>query len=295
LDFQPGSGYVYNNSGYVLLGYLIEKISGQSYRDFVVMNLFKPLSMKDSGYDSHSAIIAQRASGYVNVANEFHNADYLDMSIPYAAGSLYSTTHDLHKWVENLFAGTIISLKSLKKMLTPNINDYGFGVIIQPIDGSNVIMHGGGINGFNTMLLHSPEDKLTIIILANVNGIGFVPGDIVTKLVTVAHGNCVKLPSERKEISLSNKVLHKFAGIYKLKLMNKAYPLPETDFVITLENNYLMAEMANKIKIRLIPEFDNSFFVKIPDMQIEFIHTPEGNIAKFIARQDGDEYIGIPV
>lgn len=294
LDFQPGSGYVYNNSGYVLLGYLIEKISGQSYQDFVVTNLLKPLSMNDSGYDSHSEIIVQRASGYIKAATEFHNADYLDMSIPYAAGSLYSTTHDLHKWVENLFTEKVISLTSLKKMITPNANDYGFGVIIQPVDGSTVIMHGGGINGFNTMLLHSPEDRLTVIILANLNGIGFVPGDLVTKLVTVAHGDSVILPSDRKEIVLSNKVLNKFAGTYKLKSMSKSYPMPMSDFVISFENDYLMAELANKTKARLIPESDNTFFGKIPDMQIDFMLAADGSILKFILRQDGDEYIGIP-
>ena len=262
LDFQPSSGYVYNNSGYVLLGYLIEKISGQSYKDFVVKNIFKPLVMEDSGYDTHSAILLQRASGYVTSPNGFRNADYLDMSIPYAAGSLYSTTHDLRKWVEGLFGEKVLSAKSLQKMITPFTNDYGFGVIMQPVDGSNVIMHGGGINGFNTMLLNSPEDRLTVIILANLNGIGFVPGDLATKLVTIAHGNNVILPYERKETILSSEILAKYIGNYKLKSMNKAYPMPANDFVISIENDCLMAELANKPKIRLFPESKTKFFGK---------------------------------
>jgi len=203
LDYQPGASYAYNNSGYVLLGYLIELISGQSYQDFVLNTIFKPLAMNDSGYDTHAAIMLHRASGYTISTDGFRNADYLDMSIPYSAGSLYSTTQDLRRWLEGLFTGKILSPQSLKKMITPVTNDYGLGVIMQPVDGCNTIMHGGGINGFSTMMLYSPEDKLMVIVLANLNGIGFVPGDLATKLVTIAHGKPVILPSERKEAIIS--------------------------------------------------------------------------------------------
>ena len=292
LDFQPGSSYTYNNSGYVLLGYLIEIISGQSYQDFVVNNIFKPLAMNDSGYDSHSAIILQRASGYTIGPDGFRNADYLDMSIPYAAGSLYSTTQDLCRWVEGLFGGKILSPKSLKKMITPFTNDYGLGVIMQPVDGCNTIMHGGGINGFSTMLLYSPEEKLMVIVLANLNGIGFVPGDLTTKLVTIAHGNTVILPSERKEVIISPEILVNYVGTYNLTSMNKAYPMPPINFIITLENGYLIAEVAKKLKTQLFPESETKFYGKIPDVQIEFISTAKDKISKFVLHQDGEDSIG---
>ena len=294
LDFQPGSSYAYNNSGYVLLGYLIEIISDQSYQDFVVNNLFKPLTMNDSGYDSHATIILQRASGYTINPDGFRNADYLDMSIPYAAGSLYSTTQDLRRWVEGLFGEKILSPKSLKKMITPFTNDYGLGVIMQPVDGCNTVMHGGGINGFSTMMLYSPIDKLMVIVLANLNGIGFVPGDLATKLVTIAHGNTVILSSERKEVIISPEILINYVGTYNLKSMNKAYPMPPINFVITLENGYLMAEGAKKLKTQLFPESETKFFGRIPDVQIEFISTAKDKISKLVLHQDGEESIGIP-
>jgi CubicO group peptidase (beta-lactamase class C family) len=95
LDFQPGEQWSYSNSGYVLLGYLIEKISGQDYATFVQQNIFTPLDMKDSGYDSNSAIIPRRASGYATGHDGLVNAGFVHMSVPFAAGGLYSTTEDL--------------------------------------------------------------------------------------------------------------------------------------------------------------------------------------------------------
>jgi CubicO group peptidase (beta-lactamase class C family) len=98
LDFQPGENWRYSNSNYVLLGYLIEKITGQRYQDFVEKNIFKPLGMQNSGYDSNTAIIPHRAGGYSPGSNGPVNAGYVDMSIPFSAGALYSTTHDLLRW-----------------------------------------------------------------------------------------------------------------------------------------------------------------------------------------------------
>src|SRR5579864_334200 len=103
LEFQPGEKWNYSNSGYVLLGYLLEKISGQAYADFVAENIFKPLGMKDSGYDSNSAIISHRATGYSPGPNGPANSGYIDMTIPFSAGALYSTTHDLLLWEQALY------------------------------------------------------------------------------------------------------------------------------------------------------------------------------------------------
>ena len=119
LNFQPGEKWEYSNSGYVLLGYLLEKISGQSYKDFVQENIFKPLAMNDSGYDSNSALIQRRASGYSPSRNGPVNAGYIDMTIPFSAGALYSTTNDLLRWEQGLFGGKVLSSASLQKNDNP--------------------------------------------------------------------------------------------------------------------------------------------------------------------------------
>ena len=128
LEFEPGTKWNYSNSGYVLLGYLIEKISGQSYSDFVQQNIFTPLGMKDSGYDSNSAIIAHRAAGYAPGKSGPVNAGFVHMSIPFSAGALYSTTEDLLRWEQGLFGGKVLKPESLAKMTTPFKQDYAFGL-----------------------------------------------------------------------------------------------------------------------------------------------------------------------
>jgi CubicO group peptidase (beta-lactamase class C family) len=152
LDFPPGEKWSYSNSGYVLLGYIIEKVSGGSYEKFVRENIFDPLGMKDSGYDSNAAVIPQRATGYVKGKNGYAVAGFIHMTIPHAAGALYSTTEDLLKWEQGLFGGKLVSAESLEKMTTPVKSNYAYGLQVETAAGHKVIEHGGGIEGFNTLL-----------------------------------------------------------------------------------------------------------------------------------------------
>lgn len=292
LDYQPGTQYAYCNSDYVLLGYLIEKISGQSYQDYVENNIFKHLGMNDSGYDSHAKIISQRASGYNATPNGICNAEYLDMSIPYSAGSLYSTTRDMLLWQEGLFGGKLLSAESLQVMITPFKNCYCCGVIREIRDNHEVIHHAGGINGFNTIMLYFPEDKLTVIAFSNLNAIGYVAQDIAMKMIQLVHGHAVILPSERKEITVSPETLSKYARTYKLKSSYIAYTVCFTDLMIAIENGHLMAQSSNLPKTPLFAESETRFFAKLPDLQIEFF-LKDGNIPYLVLYQDGEETTGI--
>jgi CubicO group peptidase (beta-lactamase class C family) len=184
LEFQPGEKWNYSNSGYVLLGYLIEKISGEPYSKFVQDNIFTPLGMQDSGYDSNAAIIPHRASGYTPHDGGMVHAGYIDMTIPHAAGALYSTTGDLLRWERGLFGGKLLSAESLRKMTAPFKSDYAFGLGVKAVNGRKAISHGGGIEGFNTFLAYYPDDKLTVVVLANLNG--RAPEAIAEKLAETA-------------------------------------------------------------------------------------------------------------
>jgi CubicO group peptidase (beta-lactamase class C family) len=196
LDFQPGEKFSYSNSNYILLGYLIEKITGQSYVTFLQENVLTPLGLKDTGYDSQSAIIRHRALGYTPRPGGMVNAGYVDMTIPYAAGALYSTTGDLLRWEQGLFGGKLLAAESLRKMTTPFKGGYGCGLLIQTTNGHKVIQHGGSINGFNTFLAYYPEDKLTVVVLSNMNTPVVRP--IAQQLGALAHGEKVTLPAGRK-------------------------------------------------------------------------------------------------
>jgi len=261
LEFQPGEKWNYSNSGYVLLGYLIEKISGQPYAKFVQENIFDPLGMKDSGYDSNSALILRRASGYAPSANGPENAGYIDMSIPLSAGGLYSTTEDLLRWEQGLFAGKLLSSASLQKMTTPFKNDYACGLAVHMVKGRKLIEHGGGIEGFNTQLSYYPEEKLTVVVLGNLNGSS--PGEIASKMAALAHGEKVVLAEERKEIVVPAKILAEYVGSYELG--------PGFVFAVTLEGEQLITQITGQPKVPIFAESETIFFPKVVDAEIELL------------------------
>ena len=159
--------------------------------------------MADSGYDVNAEVISHRASGYTKapLGGKIENTGYIDMTIPYSAGALYSTTRDLLKWEQRLYSGKLLKPESVKKMTTPYKDNYGFGLVISDAHGHKRIDHGGGIEGFNTELAYYPDDDLAVIALANLNG--GAPGDIANKAATIEFGGKVELPSERKEITLT--------------------------------------------------------------------------------------------
>ena len=283
LEFQPGEKWNYSNSGYVLLGHLIEKISGQSYSEFVQQNIFDRLGMKDSGYDSNSAIIPHRADGYTRRPKGLEHAGYIDMTIPFSAGALYSTTEDLLRWEQGLFGGKLLSAVSVQKMTTPFKHDYAFGLGVLESKGHKLIEHGGGIEGFNTQLSYYPDDKLVITVLCNVNGGD--PGSIAAKLASVMHGEKVVLASERKEVNVSPKVLATYVGTYELEA--------NFQFVITLEGDHLGSQATGQPKIPIFPESETMFFPKVVDAEIEFVKNDKGDVTGMILHQGARDMKGV--
>ncbi len=277
LDFQPGEKWSYSNSGYVLLGYLIEKISGESYQKFVQENIFGPLGMKDSGYDSNSAIIKDRAAGYSPGPDGPENAGYINMTVPFSAGVLSSTTHDLLRWEEGLFGGKLLSPASLQKMTTPFKNDYACGLMVHTVNGHKVIDHGGGIEGFNTMLAYYPDGKLTIVVLSNINGPS--PGDIASKLAALVYGEKVVLPSERKEVTVDPKLLDGYVGNYELA--------PKFILTVTREGDRLITQATGQPKVPIFAESEREFFAKVVDAQITFVTDAQGHATELILHQGG--------
>ncbi|MBP6507074.1 MAG: beta-lactamase family protein [Opitutaceae bacterium] len=170
LEFSPGSKYQYSNTGYVLLGWIIEQVSGQAYREFVKQNIFDPLGLADSGYDSNTAIIPRRASGYNTGALGLRHANYIDMRTPHAAGGLYATTGDLLKWTQALFGGKLLQPSSLEKMTNSFRDGYAFGLSIGTKDERKRAAHAGGIDGFGSFLAYFPASGVTIVVLANIAG-----------------------------------------------------------------------------------------------------------------------------
>jgi len=170
LDFQPGERWSYTNSGYILLGYIIEQVSGQSYEMFLQQNIFDPLQMMDTGYDHNDDSLAK---GYTGVGSNWESPDEIDMTLPYAAGALYSTVEDLYRWDQALYSEHLVSQAALDLMFAPHAKmamhgmGYGYGWFVGQMNNHQAVGHGGGIDGFITEIRRYLDDKVTIIILSN--------------------------------------------------------------------------------------------------------------------------------
>lgn len=173
LEFAPGEKFKYDNSGYFLLGALVEKISGQPYDRYLQARIFEPLGMKDSGYDRPQLLLKHRAAGYERPPEGLRNTEYLDMGQPYAAGALYSTIEDLYKWDQALYGETLAKRATLDKMFTPHIDagplgKYAYGWNVTTVHKRRMVGHGGGINGFGTYIARFPDERAVVIVLRNV-------------------------------------------------------------------------------------------------------------------------------
>ncbi len=173
LHFLPGGGFRYSNSGYIVLGLIIEQFSeNNSYEDFLQENIFQPLNMTNTVYEQNDQTLDNRALGYVRMPDEtLRDADYLDMSAPYSAGALYSTVEDLNLWDRALYTETLVSENSLETMFTRHMADYGYGWYSIKISNRNVKAHGGDINGFSANIARFVDDDLVIIVLSNVENV----------------------------------------------------------------------------------------------------------------------------
>lgn len=220
MDFEPGERYAYNNSAYILLGYIIEKVSGMSYEDFIQKNIFDKLGMNNSYYGSKSRMIPNRASGYQpDTQGGLRNADYLSMSLPYAAGSLMSTVDDMFLWSKAIHHNTLISEKSKQLAFTnytlnngKHIN-YGYGWGINELTGSPTIEHTGGIFGYTTSGIYIPEKNIYAIALSNIdNGSG--PEGLNLKAVSILLG---KPLIDKPAVTLTAEQLQKWTGNYQFE------------------------------------------------------------------------------
>lgn len=193
-DFEPGEALIYNNSGFFILGLIIEAVSGQTYEEFIQERLFEPAGMTESYYCDETAIRQKRAHGYDAVSpEELIRAQYIDHTWPFAAGSLCSTVGDLAKWNETVHGGGILRSGSYQAMVTPNALDdgtplrYAMGVGVTERSGLPVISHGGGINGFLSQLAWYPDDQLTVVVLQNSTG-SPGPGELANTLAELVLG-----------------------------------------------------------------------------------------------------------
>jgi CubicO group peptidase (beta-lactamase class C family) len=264
VQFAPGERWAYNNSGYILLGAIVESASGMRYEDFVQQRIFDPLGMKHSYYGSSSRIIPKRASGYDGGDDGYVNQRYLSFTQPYAAGSLMMTVEDWYRWSRALFGGSVVSRVSLERMTTPYVlkngesTGYGYGFNIGDVRGHRAIRHGGGIFGFNTDGIYLPDDEVYVAVFANttVNDVG--PGTVSARLAAAAVGDPYP---QFTAIDLPEEALRRFVGPYQIDEGSQR--------VVTVENGALYTTRGGR-KTRAVPSSNTHFFYRSSNSHFEF-------------------------
>ena len=216
LDFEPGTGWKYNNSGYTLLGAIIEKVSGKKYEDFLAETIFQPLGMERTRCGSDGLLIAGRVAGYQRTPGGVVNAPYLSMTLPYSAGALVSTVDDLANWQAALDRDGLLSAESLRRMWTPVTLPDGratrYGWAIWSYEGHAVVEHGGAINGFVSANMRWPDDRIYVAVLSNATGPGRDPRMLAQRAASLAAG----VPADdRKAVTRAPETLERYAGVYK--------------------------------------------------------------------------------
>ncbi|HNT54144.1 MAG TPA: serine hydrolase domain-containing protein, partial [Anaerolineaceae bacterium] len=216
-DFEPGERFQYNNSGYILLGAIIEKLSGMPYARFLQTQIFDRLGMTHTLYDDTTRLIPGRAAGYSKGPDEYINTPYLSMTHPYAAGALISNVDDLACWNAALTASELLKPETLALAFQPyHLNDgsatgYGYGWSIWNYEGSTFIEHGGGINGFTCGAVRVPAAGVYVALLTNLDEAPNNPNVVAFKLATMAIGKPYADPAM---IDLPAGMLEDYVGVY---------------------------------------------------------------------------------
>lgn len=217
LDFSPGTRWHYSNSGYILLGAILEKTTGRPYAEIVSDWIFRPLGMRNTRYGSDAPIVPGRVEGYRETPDGVINAPYVSMTQPFSAGALESTVDDLAKWQSALDRGEVLSAESRRRMWTPVVlpdgrsTRYGYGWAAWTHEGHAVVEHGGSINGFSTANMRLPDDRIYVAVLSNCGGCAD-PRSLALTAATTLLG----IPfDQRAPAAVSAEALDRTAGSYR--------------------------------------------------------------------------------
>lgn len=212
-DFLPGTQWKYSNTGYFLLGYILEKITGQSYSAYILKNVIQKAGLKNTLINRWDSIVPYRAKGYIRTKAGWKNAGYISMEIPYSAGNMMSTVEDLYRWNNALFSGNVISPKMFQKMITPNLGNYGYGLFIDSFQHHLRIQHSGGINGFISYIARFPKDEIVVVGLSNNESAS--TSRIVNALAAIMFDVPVIMPYQHKEVVIDSSILNHYVGKYQ--------------------------------------------------------------------------------
>jgi len=283
LEFSPGTKWNYSNSGYVLLGFIIEDITHTTYYAAARKMIFEPLQMTHTGFDFTHLAGKEKAIGYMRITAEVQTpAPIVDSSVSYSAGAIYTTTGDLYKWYQSLKNNKIISAASFNLAATPVLNKYGFGLVIDSVSGVRRISHGGGIHGFTTNISMIPGEDICIILLNN--GSNSFLEAITESIYSILYNKPYEIPKERTAIAIDEETLKQYEGEYELS----------PGFVLTVKNKAgkLMVQATGQPEFEVFAEKTDLFFLKVIDAQLQFKRDAQNKVESLVLFQNGREMPG---
>lgn len=283
LEFEPGTKWNYSNSGYVLLGMIIEKVSGESYPSYLRQHIFDKLGMNESGYfDPHHPPARMSAGHMLDSLGNLQSVPYVDMSWPLAAGGLYSTVHDLAKWDKGMIDGALLNHTSLAQMMTPGLQKYGFGLMIDSLFDRLWVSHGGDIDGFTCEVARYPDDSLCVIVLSN-NGSTRVQS-IAVALAAIAFGQPYDVPVKKTPLAMDSLTLQQYVGVYEVEAGSYR--------VITRSADTLYSQRDAGMQYALGPESTEKFFFPHDNAQtLTFLRDNDGKVDRHVMRASGKDII----
>lgn len=278
MNFDPGTKMEYSNTGYLMLGKIIEKASGLTWDRYLQQEIFAPLGMTHTQAEPINAIVPRRAAGYSGIEGTVRNADFIDMRIPGGAGALVSTVQDLYLWDRALAAGKIVPDALKQRMFTPEKNNYAYGWTVRDVEGKKIAGHSGGIDGFSTQLQRIEQDGILVIALANADDAK--TGEVASGLLALAQGKAVEPPKQRAEIELDEATLDQYVGRYEFQ--------PQFSLVISREGKSLITQATNQGKVPIFAEAKDVFFPKLMPATLRF-QRENGRVTGVVLQQGGRE------
>jgi len=280
LQFEPGSDWRYSNSGYFVLGLVIEAVAGTSYEQFLQDQILAPMRMHATGYAHNETILPNRACGYRGEGGSWQNAMHVSMRVPFSAGALYATAHDRLVWDVALGAEKVLRAGSKERMFTPVKQNYGYGWMIADQQGHRLIGHGGGIDGFTSHFARYPDDRVTIIVLCNNEAVE--ASSVGNDLAAIVFGWPYDLPVRKEPAAIDAARLDDYPGVY---------PLGDGQYrIIRRDGDGLTSQRSGGPLFRLFPEARDLFFYEHDHAStITFERDGAGMVVAHVMHQRGSD------
>nr|WP_068890896.1 serine hydrolase domain-containing protein [Pedobacter panaciterrae] len=282
LQFVPGTKFQYSNSNYFLLGYIIEKVTGLSYKDYLIEHVIKKAGLKSTFYIDPARVESRRATPYSRFDGKIEDAELQSINLTYAAGGLESTAEDLLKWHQALHSGKLIRPETLTQALTPykfadgSDSEYGFGWFLKNLGGQATIEHSGSTDGYQTDVVYLPKQDLLVVTLFNCFESDMDWQTLTNDLAKLAIGE-----PTASTVELTDKDMKEYTGTYQVIVEGVNHELK-----VSQEGSKLFVEGLNPNdrlpKVRMYAETVNKFYIKEAQLKFEFVRDEVSGLNKIV-------------